>query len=114
MKRGVSPWLFGSKSEWCFREALVLRYVRTAVQALRGLPEVRLQIGAVVVKAGFANRVIYSLAELFVEDVLADLGRDVDDPKKAKHKAELTQRAAEAMQQAIEDECDAIRKELQG
>lgn len=57
---------------------------------------------------------VYALAESFVEDLLADLGRDVDDPKKAKHKAELTQRAAEAMQLAIEDECEAIRKELQG
>lgn len=53
---------------------------------------------------------VYALAESFVEDVEKD-APFVFGPARRK---EIVQRAAEAMQMAIEHEMDAIRKELQG
>lgn len=53
---------------------------------------------------------VYELAEAFVYDVLKELNR----PLVPSVREPLIQRAAEAMQQAIEDECVAIRRELTG
>jgi hypothetical protein len=51
---------------------------------------------------------VYELAEAFVDDTLRELRRS---PAPAK-RAELIQRAASAMQRAIEDECEDIHREL--
>lgn len=56
---------------------------------------------------------VYALADGFVFDLLSEL--PFSHPMRTTPERErLAQRAAEAMQQAIEQECDAIRKELQG
>lgn len=51
---------------------------------------------------------VYELAASFVYDTLQEINR----PLVASKRQRLIQRAAEAMQQAIEDECTAIREEL--
>lgn len=51
---------------------------------------------------------VYELAESFVYDVLKELNR----PLVASRREPLIQRAAEAMQIAIEQECEAIAEEL--
>ena len=53
---------------------------------------------------------VYELADAFVTDVIHTLNR----PLLPSQRAAYVDRAAQAMQQAIEDECDAIREELQG
>lgn len=59
---------------------------------------------------------IHELAESFVDDVLNDRNQGSVPWSKTyiTFRSALIQRAAEAMQLAIEDECEAIRKELQG
>jgi len=60
---------------------------------------------------------VYALAESFVDDVLAEDVRNLSPRALSEtyktFKRALIQRAAEAMQQAIEQECEAIRQELQ-
>lgn len=54
---------------------------------------------------------VYELAAAFIEDMLDDVWRTT--PEKWRHEyAPLVERAAAAMQIAIEDECEAIRQEL--
>jgi len=52
----------------------------------------------------------YDLAATFVEDLLQEL--DPDGEREFEYDR-LVRRAAEAIQQAIEDECTAIRQELE-
>ena len=90
----------------------MLRDVRTPVQAQRRLPQMRIQIGALVVTV---DPKVYALAESFIDDTLQDRDK-ASAPWSQTYvtfRNALVQRAAEAMQQAIEDECEAIRKELQ-
>lgn len=58
---------------------------------------------------------IYALAESFVDDLFLEMNRSAPfgRPVFVQVDRSLVQRAAEAMQMAIEQECDAIRKELE-
>ena len=51
---------------------------------------------------------IYALAQDAIRDLIADVGRAAIDGRRD----ELTQRLAEAMQQAMEDEYNALAEEL--
>lgn len=56
---------------------------------------------------------VYALAAAFVDDELRVLGDGIElDPHMQARRAALIERAAQAMQQAIEDECTEIRREL--
>ena len=60
------------------------------------------------------DKKVYALAESFIDDLeqgltTADMMVVIEPVLKLR----LTQRAAEAMQLAIEQECEAIRKELE-
>jgi hypothetical protein len=51
---------------------------------------------------------VYDLAADFVEDIVADADVHVTEAQRL----EYVQRAAEAIQRAVEDECSAIEAEL--
>jgi hypothetical protein len=51
---------------------------------------------------------VYELSAVFVDDLIAEVNR----PILPSVRAELTERAAAAMQQAIEDELHAIQRDL--
>ncbi len=55
---------------------------------------------------------VYALAESFVDDILRGLQDAQLHAMPATELLVLYDRAAAAMQQAIEDECEAIRQEL--
>lgn len=57
---------------------------------------------------------VYELAALFVDDVLDTVWRATPTkwPSGREAREQLVKRAAEAIQQAIEDECNAIEEEL--
>lgn len=65
-------------------------------------------------ESGTVDPKVYALAESFVDDVLREL--DGDDIRRIQmtnqRRDRLIRQAADAMQQAIEDECEAIRQEL--
>ena len=54
---------------------------------------------------------VQQLAEIFVDDVLVEVNATVRPVLKSERDAWVT-RAAEAMQQSIEDECEDIRQAL--
>jgi hypothetical protein len=55
---------------------------------------------------------VYELAAYFVNDVLLKLAQARGGLVNPDQREALTARTAQAMQQAIEDECEAIRQEL--
>ena len=59
---------------------------------------------------------VYALAEAFVDDLFDEMSKYMPSPwlNADMSRAPLVHRAAEAIQQAIEQECEAIREELQG
>ena len=69
----------------------------------------RMRIVSIEEVAVMVDPKVHALAVLFVDDVINDLP---DDHTAAIDRDALITRAAEAMQQAVEDECAAISDEL--